>query len=85
MSTRHKIKNNDSIWIILLKVLVFLLALYLAYLILRPVLAVLLSFSFWIIKLVIFMAVGFLVVHLFLKLIFDIDLIYMIFGRNWRR
>lgn len=78
------IKNNP-ILVNIAKIIIFLLALYLAYLILRPLLSVLLGISFWIIKLVIFLAAGFLVIHLFLKLIFDIDLIQMIFGRNWRR
>ncbi|KUO67014.1 MAG: hypothetical protein APF84_17640 [Gracilibacter sp. BRH_c7a] len=84
MSTKRNNKYNN-IWLNIAKILFFLVALYLAYLILRPLLTVLLGISFWIIKFVIFIAVGFLVIHLFLKLIFAIDLIHMIFGRNWRR
>ena len=84
MSTKRKSKDNNF-WMNIAKILIFLIALYLAYLILRPLLAVLLGVSFWIIKLVVFLAVGFLVIHLFLKLIFEIDLIYRIFGRNWQR
>ena len=80
-----KNKKSNTIWVNIAKIIIFVLALYLAYLILRPLLSVLLGISFWIIKLVIFLAVGFLVIHLFLKIIFDIDLIQMIFGRNWRR
>lgn len=80
-----KNKKSNTILVNIAKIIIFLLALYLAYLILRPLLSVLLGISFWIIKLIIFLVVGFLVIHLFLKIIFNIDLIQMIFGRNWRR
>lgn len=83
MSTRGKAPNNNGIWINLAKIFIFIVALYLAYLIIRPLLSVLLGIGFWIIKLAIILTVGFLVIHLFLKLIFGIDLIHMIFGRRW--
>ena len=83
MSTRGKNPKNNGIWINIAKILIFILALYLAYLVLRPLLSIVLGLSFWIIKLAIFLTVAFLVIHLFLKLIFRIDLIYLIFGRSW--
>jgi len=66
-----------------LKVLIFLLAIYVAFLILRPLLIILLGISFWIIKILVFLAVAILVIHLFLRLIFGINLLQKIgFGRK---
>lgn len=71
-----------SFWYTLAKILIFLVALYLAYLILRPLLSVLLGIGFWVIKVLVSLTVAFLIVHLFLKLIFDIDLFHKLFGRR---
>lgn len=76
-------RTSGSIWLTLAKILIFFIALFLAYLILKPLLNVLLGISFWIFKVLVFIGAGFLVIHLFLKIIFDIDLIYLIFGRRW--
>ncbi|MFA6808472.1 MAG: hypothetical protein WCR27_05715 [Eubacteriales bacterium] len=82
MNTKRHPSSN--IWLTLGKIVIFLLALYLAYLVLRPLLGLLLNLSFWLIKVIIFITVGFIVVHLFAKIIFDIDLFKLIIGRNQR-
>jgi len=68
-------KSSNSILIAAARIILFGLALYLAYIILKPLLMVLLSVSFWLIKVVVFLAVAVLVIHLFLKIIFGIDLL----------
>jgi hypothetical protein len=81
----NKQQPSSSIWTTLFKVLIFIIALYVAFIILRPLLALLLGISFWLIKLIVFIAAAFFVIHFALKIIFQIDLIRMIFGGNWRR
>ena len=67
-------KSQTNLWWIAAKVVLFILALYLSYIILRPLLNVLIGISFWLIKMVIFFIVAFLVIHFFLKVIFNLDL-----------
>lgn len=83
MRTRRQPSSN--FWSTLVRILIFVIALYVAYLILRPLLTVLLGIGFWVIKILVFITVALLVVHLFLKLIFEIDLIQIVFGRSWKR
>ena len=74
---------NRSILSNIIKVLIFIAAVYIAYKILKPLLIVLLGISFWIVKVVVFVAVAIIIIHLFLKLIFGIDLFQRIGIRNW--
>lgn len=67
-------KSQTNLWWIAAKVVLFILALYLSYIILRSLLNVLIGISFWLIKIVIFFIVAFLVIHFFLKVIFNLDL-----------
>lgn len=83
MNTKRQPSSN--IWLTLAKILLFVLALYLAFIILKPLLNFLLGISFWLIKVIVFITTAFLIIHLFLKLIFDIDLFQIIWGRSWRR
>ncbi len=80
MSTNQ---SKHGIWSNILRLLIFLVALYFAYRILKPLLIVLLGISFWIIKVIVFIAAALLVVHLSLKLIFGIDLLRNIGIRSW--
>lgn len=77
-------KTSHPIWSTLLRFFVFIVALYLAYLILKPLLTILLGIGFWVIKFIVFIAVTVLVIHIFLKLIFKVDLLHSVFGRSWR-
>ncbi|NLI93652.1 MAG: hypothetical protein GX434_16110 [Peptococcaceae bacterium] len=83
MNTRRQPATN--IWTLILKIIVFIVALYLAFIILKPLLTFLLGIGFWLIKVIVFIAATFFVIHFSLKLIFQFDLIHMIFGRNWGR
>ncbi|NLL52538.1 MAG: hypothetical protein GX248_07540 [Peptococcaceae bacterium] len=67
-------KSTPSILSLIIKLVLFIAALYVSYRILKPLLSIILGISFWVIKLLVFIAVGLLIVHLFLKLIFGIDL-----------
>ena len=67
-------KSTQSILSLIIKLVLFIAALYVSYRILKPLLSIILGISFWVIKLLVFIAVGLLIVHLFLKLIFGIDL-----------
>lgn len=69
---------SSNFWSTVVKVVIFCLALYLAFLILRPVLSFLLGIGFWVLKVLVFVTVALLVVHLFLRLIFNIDLLGII-------
>lgn len=80
MSTVNQ--SSRSILSVIVRIFVFLLALYLAYIILRPLLSILLGIGFWVIKVFVFIAVALLVIHLFLKLLFGVDLFYSVFGRR---
>lgn len=75
-------QSSRSILSVIVRIFVFLLALYLAYIILRPLLSILLGIGFWVIKVFVFIAVALLVIHLFLKLLFGVDLFYSVFGRR---
>lgn len=67
-------KSTPSILSLIIKLVLFIAALYVSYRILKPLLSIILGISFWVIKLLVFIAVALLIVHLFLKIIFGIDL-----------
>jgi len=69
----NKTQSNNPWWIAV-KIVLFILALYLAYIILRPLLNILLGISFWLIKVIVFLLAAVFVIHFFLKIIFNIDL-----------
>lgn len=81
MSTKSPSSKN-ILWIIA-KVLIFMLCLYLAYLVLKPLLGIILSIGFWIIKVAVVVFISLLVLHLLLRIIFKIDLLEIIFGVRW--
>lgn len=68
----------------ILKVIAFILGLYLAYIILLPLLNFLLGIGFWIFKILIYIGAALLVFHLLFKLIFGIDFSELILGPRWR-
>ncbi|RNC29740.1 MAG: hypothetical protein AWM53_00358 [Candidatus Dichloromethanomonas elyunquensis] len=83
MNTRQQ--SSSKFWIIIFKVFIFIVALDLAFIILKPLLTFLLGISFWLIKMVVFIAATFFVIYFSLKIIFQFDLIDAIFGRKLRR
>ncbi len=83
MGKRRQSTNN--VWTTIVKILLFVLALYLAYVILRPLLSILLGIGFWVVKVIVFVTVALIVIHLFLKIIFQVDLFQIILGKSWRR
>jgi|GEM_PF-2052905 len=81
MSTKSPSSKN-ILWIIA-KILIFILCIYLAYLVLKPLLGIILSIGFWIIKVAVVVFISLLVLHLLLRIIFKIDLLEIIFGVRW--
>ena len=61
-------KSTQSILSLIIKLVLFIAALYVSYRILKPLLSIILGISFWVIKLLVFIAVALLIVHLFLNL-----------------
>ena len=82
MNTRRAGIRN--LWLTLAKIFIFLIALYFAYLILRPLLSILLGVGFLVIKVIVFLTVTLLVIHLFLHLIFGISMLTIVFRRSRR-
>ncbi len=66
-------------WKLALKIIAFIFALYLSALIISKIFSWFFVALFFVIKYVIILGVTFLIIHLLLKLIFNIDLIRMIF------
>jgi len=67
-------KTKQNILHIVLKIIVFIAVLYIAYRILGPLLSFLLQVSFVIIKIIVFCAAALFVIYFLLRLFFGIDL-----------
>lgn len=76
--------KSKEFWLAVLKIILFLGALYLSYLILKPLLFFLLGIGFWLLRILIYIAVAILVVHLFLRLIFKVNLLDK-FLKKWKK
>lgn len=78
-----KNQSSNQILLTIAKIVIFALCISLAYLVLKPVLAIILGIGFWVIRVVVIIAVCLLVLHLLLRLIFKVDLVYLLFGLRW--
>ncbi|ADY56371.1 hypothetical protein Sgly_2078 [Syntrophobotulus glycolicus DSM 8271] len=75
---------RSNVWRTLLKVLLLVFGLYLAYIVLIPLLGFLLGIGYWMMKILIYLAAGLFVFHLLLKLLFGVNFSEIIFGPDWR-
>ena len=72
-------------WIILLKIILLVIALYLTAMLLSPLFAWFFSIAFVIIRIAVYFVTSILVLHLFLKLLFGYDLLRFILGSRFYR
>jgi len=68
---------------IALKLFMLVLGLYLSALILGKVFTWVFVIAFFLIRFIVFVSVSFIVLHFFLKLLFKIDLIELVFGNRF--
>lgn len=75
----------SSNWVIVLKIVLLILALYLTAVILSPLFSWFFSIAFVIIRIAVYFVTSILILHIFLKILFGYDLLKYILGsRNSR-
>ncbi|MHB1651199.1 MAG: hypothetical protein ACYCVD_01825 [Desulfitobacteriaceae bacterium] len=80
----YRSTQPSNYWVTALKILVLIVALYFSILILGKVFTWVLTFVFAVIKVAVFVAMLFFVIHFLLKLLFGFDLYRLVFGRRFR-
>ena len=75
--------QSSNFWMIALKLFMLVLGLYLSGLILSKVFTWVFAIAFFLVRFIVFVAVSFIVLHFFLKLLFKIDLIEFVFGKRF--
>lgn len=76
---------SSNIWINAFKVVILILALYLSAIVLSQVFEWVFAIAFFLIKIAVFIVVGFFLLHIFLKLLFRFDLWNFVFGSRFTR
>ncbi|XWX61843.1 hypothetical protein AusDCA_1954 [Desulfitobacterium sp. AusDCA] len=74
---------SSNIWLTTLKIVILILALYFSAIILGRIFTWIFAITFFLIKIAVFIIVGFFLLHLFLKLLFRFDLWKFIFGSRF--
>ena len=74
--------TQSNFWMTALKLFMLVLGLYLSALVLGKVFTWVFAIAFFLIRFIVFVAVSFIVLHFFLKLLFKIDLIEFVFGKR---
>ncbi len=77
--------QSSNYWMIALKLFMLVLGLYLSALVLGKVFTWVFAIAFFLVRFIVFVAVSFIVLHFFLKLLFKIDLIESVFGKRYFR
>ncbi|EHQ90156.1 hypothetical protein DesyoDRAFT_3120 [Desulfosporosinus youngiae DSM 17734] len=72
----YRPSQASNYWMFALKLLILILGLSLSALILSKVFSFVFTIAFFLIRILVFIAVSFVVLHFFLKLLFNVDLIY---------
>ncbi len=75
----------SNYWLVALKILALILGLYFSALILGKVFSLVFTVIFYIFKFAIILGAAFLVLHFFLKVLFRIDLLRLLFGSRFDR
>ena len=73
--------QSSNYWMVALKLLVLILGLYLSFLILGKVFTWVFVVAFFLIRFIVLISVSFIVLHLFLKLLFRLDLFRLVTTR----
>jgi hypothetical protein len=76
---------SSNIWITAFKLVVLILALYFSAIVLSHVFTWVFAITFFLIKIAVFIVIGFLLLHFFLKLLFRFDLWNFVFGSRFTR
>jgi len=79
----YRPNQSSNFWMVALKLLILILGLYLSALILGKVFTWVFAIAFFLIRFIVFVGVSFIVLHLFLKLLFKIDLFQLVMGKRF--
>lgn len=71
----YRPSHSSNYWMIALKFLILILGLYLSAIVLSKLFSLVFAVTFFLIRLLVILAVSFIVLHFFLKLLFKVDLI----------
>ena len=74
--------QSSNYWMVALKLLILILGLYFSAMVLGKVFAWLFAIAFFLIRFIVFVAVSFIVLHLFLKFLFKFDLFQFVKGKR---
>lgn len=75
----------SNYWMVALKLLILILGLYISFLVLGKVFTWVFAITFFLIRFIVLVAVSFIVLHFFLKLLFRIDLFQFVMGKFFSR
>lgn len=81
----YRPSQSSNYWMIAFKLLILILGLYLSAMVLGKVFTLVFAIAFFLIRLIVFVAVSFLVLHFFLKLLFQINLFQFVIGRQFKQ
>lgn len=73
--------QSSSNWMVALKLLILILGLYISAIVLGKVFTWVFAITFFLIRLIVPLAVSFIVLHFFLKVLFKIDLFQFVMSR----
>ncbi|MDR3602721.1 MAG: hypothetical protein P4L49_19960 [Desulfosporosinus sp.] len=77
--------QSSNYWLVALKLLILILGLCLSALILGKVFTWVFAVAFFLIRFIVVIVVSFIVIHFFLKLLFNIDLLKFVLGERFVR
>lgn len=73
----------SNYWMVALKLLLLILGLYISAIVLGKVFMWVFAITFFLIRFLVLLAVSFIVLHVFLKLLFKIDLFHLMMGKRF--
>ncbi len=79
----YRPSQSSNYWMIALKLLILILGLYISAIILGKVFTWVFAVTFFLIRFIVLVAVSFIVLHLFLKFLFKIDLFEYVLGKRF--
>jgi hypothetical protein len=79
----YRPSQSSNFWMVAFKLLILILGLYLSAMVLGKVFTWVFAIAFFLIRLIVFVAVSFVVLQLFLKLLFKFDLFQFVTGRRF--
>jgi len=75
--------QSSNYWMVTLKLLILILGLYISFLVLGKVFTWVFAITFFLIRFIVLLMVSFIVIHFFLKLLFNIDLFRFVIGKRF--